>query len=106
MDKITEITPAVYVCGRNAINDYMLKELGITLIINVTKGLSHYDVSSLQSNINLVRIPVIDHEDTLLYPYFSVSILYFIIIMKYFAPVVLYKLDTRKNMLQNIFSLI
>lgn len=79
---VTEITPALYLCGIKAINDSMLKELGITLIINVTKEVSHYDVSLLQPNINLARIPVTDYEDTLIYPFFSVSIIHLIMIMK------------------------
>ena len=76
MDKVTEITPNLFVCGVIAINGAMLQKLGITLIISVTREyenlLRRLRKYKEDFNINHVRIPVDDIETEVIYPYFKV----------------------------------
>ena len=75
MNDVSEITPHLYVCGKMAINDEILKQLGITLIINSAKELSNYEPSSGELSLTLVKIPVHDVREAYLYPYFMVCII-------------------------------
>lgn len=78
MDEITEITPNLFVCGLEAINGAILRELGITLIINVTHYVARLEDWSVQEDpiIHLIRIPVDDMETEVLYAYFKVGRFY------------------------------
>ena len=77
MNSVTEITPSLFVCGKTAINDTVLKELGITMIINSSKELENYadypGIQTLGIELISVKIPVYDQEDSQLIPYFMVS---------------------------------
>ena len=58
-------------------NDTIINSLGITMILNVTKDLSHCAWSSEDNeHITFVRIPVDDNGAAILYPYFEVSFMF------------------------------
>ena len=77
INDVTEITPSLFVCGKTAINDTVIKDLGINLIINSAKELENYadypGSQTLGSEIISVKIPVYDQVEGHLLPYFMVK---------------------------------
>ena len=83
IEEVTEVTPYLYVCGQMAINDAVIKQLGITVIVNAAQELNNYVASSERGmeyiedrELTFVKIPVRDAAESHLYPYFEVSIRY------------------------------
>ena len=74
MNDVTEVTPNLFVTAKYAIKDATIKGLGITMIINSAKELNNYEPASKDLSIISVKIPVHDHSDAHLYPYFMVCI--------------------------------
>lgn len=76
MNEVSEITPCLFVCGKTAINDTVIKDLGITMIINSAKELENYadypGSKTLETELISVKIPVYDRKDSNLLPYFMV----------------------------------
>ena len=80
MNEVSEITPSLFVCGKTAINDKVIEDLGVTLIINSAKELENYadypgiQIKDLKNKVISVMIPVYDQVETNLLPYFLVSV--------------------------------
>ena len=76
INAVTEITPSLFVCGKTAINDTVLNDLGVTMIINSSKELENYadhpGIQTLGIELISVKIPVYDQEESQLMPYFMV----------------------------------
>ena len=79
MNEVSEITPSLFVCGKTAINDKVIEDLGINIIINSANELENYadypgiQIAGLKSKVISVKIPVYDQVETNLLPYFQVS---------------------------------
>jgi hypothetical protein len=74
MNDVTEVTPNLFVTSKSAINDATIKGLGITMIINSAKELDNYEPASKDLSLIYVKVPVHDHSDAPIYPYFMVRI--------------------------------
>ena len=79
MNEVSEITPSLFVCGKTAINDKVIEDLGINIIINSANELENYadypgiQIAGLKSKVISVKIPVYDQVETNLLPYFQVN---------------------------------
>lgn len=73
MYQISMITKSVYVSAGKAITDMKIRQYGISLIINATASLPLYKADSidLRTSLHVVRIPLCDTNEEVIFPYFE-----------------------------------
>jgi len=73
MYQFSKITESVYVSSGNGITDMKIRQYGISLIINATASMPLYKADSidLRTSLHVVRIPLCDSNEEVIFPYFQ-----------------------------------